>query len=341
MKRVSFLPLLFFINQSFAQPERLGTIEVYGSVNVPVTDIVKSTGFKEGDSIIRYQYDKAAIEKRIRSVPGIVAADVTLICCDDKQHRSILYVGVSDAVVSADAFHDKPNGNFRLDPYILATYDHYDEALRDAVRAGQATENDDQGHVLLSYPPAIPLQDSLLLYASSHLPLLKQVLRHAADASQRQAASWIIAFTTDKISVIEDLLYATNDADETVRNNATRALGVMARYADLHPSSGIVIPAAPFIRRLYSIVWTDRNKGLMVLEALTRKRDDKVLQLLKNDALSPIVQMARWKNPGHAMFSLIILGRIAGISDEAIFAAFNAEDRSVLLDEWVQKINDR
>lgn len=341
MKRLSFFSLLLLTMQVFAQPEKLGAIEVFGSANVSFADVVKATGFKEGDSIVRQRYDKTAIEKRIRSIPGIVAADVTLICCDDRQQRSILYVGVSDAAVSGNAYHDVPGGNFKLDPYILATYDRYDEVLRDAVRAGQATENDEQGHVLLSYPPVIPLQDSLQLYAASHLSALKQALRGAADPVQRQAASWIIAFTTDKKDVVEDLLYATDDADETVRNNATRALGVMARYADLHPSSGIVIPAAPFIRKLNSFIWTDRNKGLMVLEALTRKRDDKVLQLLKTDGLIPIIQMARWKNPGHAMFSLMILGRIAGVSDEAIFAAYNADDRNVLIDEWVQKISNR
>ncbi|PZR25982.1 MAG: hypothetical protein DI535_16250 [Citrobacter freundii] len=327
--------------QLFAQPEKLGTIEVFGSANASFADIIKATGYKEGDSIVRQRYDKAAIEKRIRSIPGIVAADVTLVCCDDKQQRSILYIGVSDAAVSHNAYHDTPAGDVKLDPYILAVYDRYDVALDDAVRAGQAAENDEEGHVLLSYPPIIPLQDSLQLYAASHLSILKQVLRGAADPAQRQAASWIIAFTTDKKTVVEDLLYATDDADETVRNNATRALAVLARYTDLHPSSGIVIPAAPFIRKLNSFIWTDRNKGLMVLEALTRKRDDKVLQLIRTDGLLPIIQMARWKNPGHAMFSLMILGRIAGISDDAIFAAYNADDRNVLIDEWIQKISNR
>jgi hypothetical protein len=341
MKKLSFLPLLLFSLHLSAQPERLGTIEVYGSAEVAVTDIIKATGFKEGDPIIRKNYDKAAIERRIKTIPGIVSADVTLICCDGKQGRSILYIGVSDASTAAETYHDVPKQDYQLDPYILSTYDRYLAVLRDAVRAGQAMENDDQGHVLLTYPPALPLQDSLLLYASSHLSLLKQVLRGAADAQQRQAATWIIAFATDKRSVVQDLLYATDDADETVRNNATRALGVMARYAGLHPSSGIEIPAGQFIRKLYSLIWTDRNKSLMVLEALTGKRDDRVLQLIKANALTPIIQMARWRNPGHAMFPLTILGRIAGISDEDIFAAYSAEDRSMLIDEWVRKISNR
>jgi hypothetical protein len=43
--------------------------------------------------------------------------------------------------------------------------------------------------------------------------------------------------------------------------------------------------------------------------------------------MEPLVEMARWRNEGHATPALLILGRIAGWTDDAVLAASRADQR--------------
>ncbi len=47
--------------------------------------------------------------------------------------------------------------------------------------------------------------------------------------------------------------------------------------------------------------------------------------------MAPLVEMARWKSEGHAMAAFIILGRIAGYSDEAAEAAWHRGEREEVI----------
>jgi hypothetical protein len=76
------------------------------------------------------------------------------------------------------------------------------------------------------------------------------------------------------------------------------------------------IPAEGSIRLLRSGAWLDHNKASLLLVALTKDRDPKVLALLRLEALDPLLEMARWRNIGHAEAALSILGRIAGIDED-------------------------
>jgi hypothetical protein len=55
------------------------------------------------------------------------------------------------------------------------------------------------------------------------------------------------------------------------------------------------------------------NKGGYLLSTLTLRRDPKLLYLIRSRASDSLVEMARWRNDGHAQTSRLILGRIAGI----------------------------
>jgi hypothetical protein len=97
-----------------------------------------------------------------------------------------------------------------------------------------------------------------------------------------------------------------------VRNNAVRALGVLAQS---NPRIANQVPAAGFVDLLNSGSWTDRNKGGYVLEALTAGRNPKVLGELRGRALDSLLEMARWRSSGHAHSSRLLLGRIAGMEE--------------------------
>lgn len=60
--------------------------------------------------------------------------------------------------------------------------------------------------------------------------LLENVLKNSMNPEHRAAAAQIIAYSLSREKVADCLLYAINDPDDEVRNNATRALGVLAGY---------------------------------------------------------------------------------------------------------------
>jgi hypothetical protein len=64
---------------------------------------------------------------------------------------------------------------------------------------------------------------------------------------------------------------------------------------------------------------------------LTEDRDPDLLASLRREAFDDLVDMARWKTLGHALPPLVILGRIAGLSEEAIGRTLESGDREGLI----------
>ena len=91
------------------------------------------------------------------------------------------------------------------------------------------------------------------------------------------------------------------------------------------------IPHEPFIAFLNSPVWTDRNKATGALMTLSASRDASLLASLRKEALVALVEMARWKSEGHARPAFVILGRIAGYSDDAANAAWDRGERELVI----------
>ena len=65
--------------------------------------------------------------------------------------------------------------------------------------------------------------------------------------------------------------------------------------------------------------------------ALTKSRDPNLLSSLRRDALDSLVEMARWRNPGHAEAALSILGRIAGIDEDSLSKLIDAGDADAVI----------
>jgi len=128
----------------------------------------------------------------------------------------------------------------------------------------------------------------------------------------------VLGYAKDKQALVPDLTTAMRDPSPVVRNNATRAFLVFARFSPKPPAQKINIPPEPFVAMLNSCIWTDRNKSSGSLGQLTEQRDPSLLAILREQALPSLVEMARWKSMGHAWSSLVILGRIDGLSEEEI-----------------------
>ena len=152
--------------------------------------------------------------------------------------------------------------------------------------------------------------------------MLREVLRSSSESEHRARAAEIIAYAANKQTVVNDLIRATRDPSPGVRNEAVRALALIAAFAQRHPEAHIRVPWTPFIDLLNSVVWTDRNKASFALMQLSENRVSKLLNELKVESQPSLFEMAQWKSRGHALPSFVILGRMGGMAEDAIFKAW-------------------
>jgi hypothetical protein len=90
------------------------------------------------------------------------------------------------------------------------------------------------------------------------------------------------------------------------------------------------------MRLMRSGAWSDHNKASLVLVALTTTRDARMLTQLRAEALDPLLEMARWRNIGHAEAALTVLGRMAGIEEDALQKLIDAGQTATILGHFDQ-----
>ena len=158
-------------------------------------------------------------------------------------------------------------------------------------------------------------QQKLAPLARQHFERLVEVLQSSARADQRAIAATVLGQAHDKVRAAEALDAAARDPSSKVRNNAIRALGLLLAEADMAPDLVAVLPIETYLDLLESLTWTDRNKAMLVLLGLSRGRNEAVLARLRACSVETLAEMAAWQTEGHALMALILLGRIAGLTD--------------------------
>ena len=315
----SVLLLLVLGSRASAQTLQIGIIDFYGLGRLSVADVRQTLTFKEGDSISFAGDARPAFlveaEQRLAALPGVIRASVNPVCCD--AGRVIVYVGLEQQGQAVTRFRDNPTGTVRLPADVLQAARDLEEAQKAAVVRGDVGEDDSRGHTLMHDAAARAIQERFVGYAARDLKALTRVLRESSDAGQRAIAAEVLGYAPVKQDVVPDLVYAMQDGSPDVRNNAMRALFVFTVMVPSRSQSPVQIPYDPFIALLNSPVWTDRNKSSFALLGLSAARDPKLLEALRRQALTSLVEMARWKSEGHATAALTILARIAGQPDEA------------------------
>jgi hypothetical protein len=326
--------LVLIVPKIAAQTLRIGIIDFYGLRRVSETSARSALAIKEGDAVVMGDARPAVLaesERRLSLLPGVGSARLNLVCCDGGD--VIVYVGIEEKDASLLRFREAPRGAVRLSPAVVETEQQLSRAVMAAVQRGDAAEDDSHGHSLMHDPAARALQERFIEYARD-IPALRDVLHNSSLAEDRALAAEILGYAANKADVIDDLVYGMNDSSASVRNNAMRALGVIASA-----THGPVprIPAEPFIALLSSPHWTDRNKAAFALMDLSQQRDPGLLDMLRKQATEPLAEIARWKSKGHAMLGLLILGRLAGLSDEETEAAFNRGEREAVIDAALRR----
>jgi hypothetical protein len=309
-----------------AQAPRVGVIDFYGTRKTSQDELRKALQLKEGDALTA---SKGDVEDRLEKVPGVAAALLTATCCEDG--KAILYVGVEEKGAAHFDYHDAPNGSAQLPAEIADAYLKFLIAAGKAARAGDAAEDLTRGHSFMANADARAAQERFVELAGQHVKELRAVLREAPDEEQRAMAAYVIGYAPKKTEIVDDLLYALQDPDETVRGNAMRSLGALAVLARKDPNSGVKISPTWIVEMLNSLAWTDRHNAAVTLVTLTDMRDQELLGLMKERALPSLMDMASWKHLPHALPAYILLGRMAGLSESDLQRTWSEGRRDVVL----------
>ncbi len=302
--------IVFLLATGFAlaQTPRVGLVELYGVRKVSQEHVRSAVGVHPGDPL---SISRADIEERLEKISGVLRARVQAVCCA-ADGQAVLYVGIEERDTPHVEFRPAPAGNANLPATLVATYRDFE-----------------------SYNPTGPAaeayRDTFERLAKDHSQSLHHTLRESDDAGQRAIAAFVRGYGPVSRSTVDDLQYAMLDPDQTVRANAMRALEDMAARAAKDPDLGVRVELTWFVELLNSLVWDDRFRAAAALEHLTSTRDPGILTTLHERALASLIDMARWKTPAHAHPAFVLLGRIGGLSEKDIEAAWARGDREAVI----------
>ena len=310
--RFSVVLLLAFVSLALRAEQRVGDIEFFGYKGINVDAVRKALPVHPGDPYS--DTTKAAVKAAVIAAIGKPPTDVAGICCDENGN-GLLFIGLPGASSKTFDYNPEPKGADRLPAEIMTLEKRVDNAIETAVRKGTAEEDDSQGYALLKDPAARPLQLEVRRWALQHERELIRVLSSSSFVEDRRVASDVLGYSRQSDEQIQALVNAARDRDDDVRNNATRALGVLVRS---NARLARKIPPDTFIAMLNSGTWTDRNKAASLLQALTSTRDPKLLAQIRAGALESLIEMASWRRPGHAYAARMVLGRIRGMPEDRL-----------------------
>jgi hypothetical protein len=307
----TFAGILVLLSTAALARDRIAGIEFYGYKGIDTKTVRKALPFREGDA---YSIDmKSQTRETVKRITGRDVTDVEAICCDENGDR-VPFIGLPGESTKNFDYNPAPKGRIRLSEEIIALHRQMESAEEAAIRKGgnAAKEDDSNGYALINDQVARSLQLKVRKYALKHEDEIQTVLASSSDSGRRAIAAEVLGYARQSRKQIAALVRASRDPSDAVRNNATRALGVLgSSNAELVRQ----IPPKTFVDMVCSGIWTDRNKASFLLNNLTRTRDKKLLAQLRAEALDALIEMAEWRDTGHALMARIVLGRIAGIPE--------------------------
>lgn len=270
---------------------------------------------------------------RLSALPGVAAARMETVCCHEG--RAILFVGIrEEGDEPRGGFRREAGGAARLPEPVLREYRDLVRGLLEAAPRQAGAGETARVDSLSADSLARAYRPRFGMLAENHLPTLREVLVGGADAEERAIAALLLAHAPDgqKSEVAADLARAMGDPDPRVRENAARSLAAIALHALQHAEEGIRMPVEPLAELLGSTVWSDREAALSLLIYLAPPGADEVLSGLRRRAWSDLAEMARWRSPGHALPAFVLLGRMAGLSDEETLQAWREGRREEVIE---------
>jgi hypothetical protein len=327
-----WLSLLASVAFGQDKPKVIGEIEFFGYAGSDLQKIKAALPVQEQEDFSleafaqKAEFTKAAI----KTVIGRAPTDVAPVCCDNAGNW-IIYIGLSG---SPAHYNPPPKAATRLPGNALELYDRFMKALMEGLQKGDFAEDHSTGYALSRSPLLRAAQLEMRAYAVKHEAIVRAVLKTAADDQQRIAAAELLGYAPQSKAQIAALVSANQDGNGLVRNNAVRALMVLA---DSNPKLAGEIPSTGFVDLLLSGTWTDLNKAGNALLVLTRNRNARLLaSLRRREILDRLIEMARWR-PGHAEPARVLLGRLAGIDEPRLQELIKTGKTEAIIDELNRK----
>jgi len=270
--------------------DKIAVIEFFGYKGIDVEKVRQALPVHAGDPMTEDVQKKVA-----KAVPG--ATDVGVICCIG-DGDSAIFIGLPGKSSRKVAYNTAPTGDAPVSKELASLYDRKMEAWVKAVQAGHAEEDGTPGYALMKDPATRALQLAERDYALKHEDELVRTLQSDRHGEQRAIAADALGYCARSPRQLAALVRAVRDPDDTVRNNATRALGEILRG---DPGAASQISPDPFIDLVRSGVWTDRNKGSIALMMLVPSAPPEVLRRIKAEAGDALAEIAAW--PGNWAFA--------------------------------------
>jgi hypothetical protein len=317
LNNVTRLFVLCALAASFAgaQSPKIGEINFYGLRKLSGEKILSTLAIHSGDPL---PPSKGDLEERLGEVAGVVDARVEAVCCQGP--GTALFIGIEERGGPHFNTRGEPAGNATLPDDLLERYHDYLSAT-----ARSQT------------PEARRLEGTFSAFASDQMELLREVLRNSSEPEHRAAAATIAAFASKQAAVVNDLQFALQDPDETVRANAARALRDIAIQARKQSDTGIKIAPVWLVEMLNSLALGDRLQSVQALVVLTDQPNEAALDLVRTRALPALADMARWRTLEYALPAFLLLSRTAGIADEEIQKQWQNGDREAFIRKAVDK----
>lgn len=312
---------------------QIGIIDFFGVRKASVERLKKALGVAEGGPLPR---SKAEVEDKMELVNGVVRARLEAVCCENG--KAVLYIGIEERGAPAFNYREAPEGTTKLPEEVVDAYLDFFGKLQTAIRQDDIVEDLTRGHSIMANRDAQAAQLKFLPLAEQHEAVLREVLRTSADEVERAMAAYVIAYVPKKATIVDDLQYALQDPDDGVRNNAMRSLLGLTILSEKQPELGLKVSPTWFVEQLNSIVWSDRNKAATALLTMTEKREPGLLEMLRDRAVDSLIDMARWRHLSHALPGYILLGRMAGIPEERLQAAWSDGKHQPVTEEIIREL---
>ncbi len=316
---------------------RIGAIDVYGAKKVSLNKIRAILGVSEGGPL---PASKGDVEDALDKLPGVVASRLEAACC--VEGKMVLYVGIEEKGASHIEFRPEPDGDITLPSELTENYSDFIDGVNQSMRLEQRGESLNLGYSLMENSGTRAKQQAFIPLAAKYMDTLHQVIRTSRDPEQRAMAAYILQYgpRTPRYTqvIVDDLQFALQDVNDTVRANAIRALTAMYVGGKMHPEQNIHIQSTWFVELLNSLVWSDRHNAAVALVDMTEdQRNNAALQLIRERALSSVAEMARWHDLSHALPAFILIGRLAGLPEKQIQEAWVNSDHETVIKQALKK----
>ena len=309
-----------------AQPPKIGEVNWYGLRRQTAERLAKAAGVETGGTL---PASKGDLEEKLEAVPGVVSARVEAVCCDGASVT--VFIGIEERGGPHFEIRPAPAGTAVLPEDLVGDYREFLSAVARAANRGAAAEDYTSGEARTADPTVHVFEERFAAFAAEKLELLRDVLRNAGEGELRAVAATVIGYAPKKDQVLNDLQYALQDADDSVRANAVRSLKAIAVLAQKRPELGIKVSPTWFVEMLNSLVLTDKQQAAEALVILTNQPSPSATDLVRERGLPALVEMARWKSLRYALPAFLLVGRVAEIPDAELHEQWQKGDRETAI----------